>query len=100
MSVSSQSSPLSRAIDELSDYAKDAYHDFTVWVARLDDTEKMFFAGTFILILFMLILVNAAKRPREPGNGRSFFGAVMLVIVFSFGVGWVLDSRLDLSNVL
>ena len=81
---------------EISYAARDVMHDVRIWVARLDDTEKMFFIIIFILLLFMLILVKSAKRPKDPSKGRSFLGSVVLIMVFAFGAGWMLDARLEI----
>ena len=70
------------------------------WVHRLDDMEKLFFMIVFILILFMLILVRAGRRKVSPAPGRSFVSSVVLVMLFSFAAGWMMDSRFEMQEVL
>ena len=54
----------------------------------------------FILILFMLILVRAGRRKADPARGRSFVSSIVLVMLFSFGAGWMIDSRFDVQDVM
>ncbi|WP_158533981.1 hypothetical protein [Hyphomonas pacifica] len=100
MYEASSNSVLNRFLDEVAHTLNVAYRETSLWLARLDDMEKVFLLSGFILILFMLIIVKAAKRPHNPGKGRSFFTSLVLVMVFAFGAGWILDSRLDLSHYL
>ena len=62
--------------------------------------EKVFFMAVFIALLFFLILVKAANRKHAPKQGRSFMSSIILVMLFSFGAGWMLDSRYDMQHVL
>ena len=62
--------------------------------------EKLFFMVVFILILFMLILVRAGRRKADPARGRSFVSSIVLVMLFSFGAGWMIDSRFDVQDVI
>ena len=47
MSISSGNLSLDRIMTEISYAARDVMHDVRIWVARLDDTEKMFFIIIF-----------------------------------------------------
>ena len=100
MNAANSNSVLNRFLDEVANTLNMAYRDISLWLARLDDMEKVFLLSGFILILFMLILVKAAKRSADPSKRRSFFSSLVLVMVFAFGAGWILDSRLDLSHYL
>ena len=81
-------------------FAGNCWSDLVFWVARLSDTEQLVLIATFILILFALILVNAGNRDEHPGNGRLFFMSVLMVGVFAFGVGWILDTRYNVFALL
>ena len=61
---------LNRVLDKVAEVANEAYLEFSRWVDRLDDMEKLFFMVVFILILF------------------------------SFGAGWMIDSRFDVQDVM
>lgn len=98
MNSVSSNSMTDRVLDELARALNAAYRDISVWVSRLDDIEKLFFICGFILLLFMLILVKAASRPKVPSRRRSFFTSLVLVMVFAFGAGWIIDSRLDFAD--
>lgn len=60
---------LNRVLDKVAEVANEAYLEFSRWVDRLDDMEKLFFMVVFILILFMLILVRAGRRKADPARG-------------------------------
>lgn len=100
MSNSSSMDLFNRVLDKIAEVANEAYYDFSRWVHRLDDMEKLFFMIVFILILFMLILVRAGRRKVNPAPGRSFVSSVVLVMLFSFGAGWMMDSRFEMQDVL
>jgi hypothetical protein len=100
MSIAASMDLLSRVMDVVAEVANEAYADFMLWVDRLDDMEKLFFMVIFILILFMLILVRARRRKVQPAKGRSFLSSVVLVMLFSFGAGWMIDSRFEMQDVL
>ncbi|MEQ3651319.1 hypothetical protein [Hyphomonas sp.] len=100
MSNSSNMDLLNRVLDKIAEVANEAYYDFSRWVHRLDDMEKLFFMIVFILILFMLILVRAGRRKVSPAPGRSFVSSVVLVMLFSFAAGWMMDSRFEMQEVL
>lgn len=96
MNVSSGKPTLDRIASEFARSTRDVLRDIEIWVARLDDVEKMFFIVMFIFLLFMLILVRSASRPRDPSSPRSFVSSLLLVIVFSFSAGWIIDSRFEI----
>ncbi|HBJ39366.1 MULTISPECIES: hypothetical protein [unclassified Hyphomonas] len=100
MSISSSRDLLNRVLDKVAEVANEAYLEFSRWVDRLDDMEKLFFMVVFILILFMLILVRAGRRKADPARGRSFVSSIVLVMLFSFGAGWMIDSRFDVQDVM
>lgn len=91
---------LRNAWGDLLLFAEDLWGDFVFWVSRLSDTEQLALIAIFILVLFVLILVNAANREKQPGNGRLFFMSVLMVGVFAFGVGWMLDTRFGVFNMI
>ncbi|MDX1293247.1 MAG: hypothetical protein R3265_10570 [Hyphomonas sp.] len=100
MSISLDLDFLEEVLEKIADVANAVYYDFSVWVHRLNDTERLFLMIMFILILFMLILVRSRRRKVEPSRGRSFVSSVMLVMLFSFGAGWMIDSRFDMQSIL
>lgn len=66
--------------------------DFMYWVQHLSDSEKLVGISLFVFVLLLLI-VNRARRDRKPvGQGRQFSGALLLVVLFAFGAGWIMDS--------
>ena len=100
MSVSLDMSLLNAMLDKIAEVANDIILDVPDWVDHLSDMEKVFFMAVFIALLFFLILVKAANRKHTPKKGRSFVSSIVLVMLFSFGAGWMLDSRFALHHML
>ena len=100
MSVSLDMSLLNAVLDKIAEVANDIILDVTDWVDHLSDMEKVFFMAVFIALLFFLILVKAANRKHAPKQGRSFMSSIILVMLFSFGAGWMIDSRFDVQDVI
>lgn len=67
------------------------YHRVMHWLTQRSDGEKLVIACIFILLLLLLI-VRMSMRKESAGAGRNFGGSVMMVMIFAFGLGWMLDS--------
>ena len=87
------------AAEELLVWAGQGWHDAQIWLSLLSDFERLLLIVLFILLLLILILLQSKRRASEPSSGRNFPSALLLVVVFSFGAGWILDSRFDIGNV-
>ena len=62
------------------------------WLSRRSDAEQLVIACVFILILLLLI-IRMSMRGKDPGSpGRQLGGSVVLVMIFAFGIGWMLDA--------
>ncbi|MCA8899897.1 MAG: hypothetical protein KDA53_01465 [Hyphomonas sp.] len=86
--------------DEFLVVAKDFVDDVVDWMQGLSDLEQLMGLCIFILILFLLTLSNSANRDKDPGRARSFVGAFMLVVTFSFVAGLMIDTPYDPRNFL
>ena len=86
------------AAEEFQVWMRQAWHDAQVWLALLSDFERLLLIALFILLLMVLILLNSNHRASDPSRGRSFLSSLLLIMVFSFGAGWILDSRFDIGN--
>lgn len=62
-----------------------------VWLQDRSDGEQLIMA-TFFILLLMTLIVRMSMR-REDGVARNFIGALCMVVVFAFGLGWMIDSR-------
>lgn len=94
---------MSRSSSEVSLYEA-AWNQFVIDVRRhvesaadfvsdLSEAEKLMGVGIFVLVfLIMLLMLSATKRNNPTGNGRQFSGAMFVVIVVAFGVGWTWDT--------
>ncbi|WP_300378044.1 hypothetical protein [Henriciella sp.] len=69
------------------------YADQTaLWFQRRSDGEQIILVCLFILLLLFLI-VNMSRRGKDPGStGRQFGGSVVLVMVFAFALGLMIDT--------
>lgn len=69
------------------------YTDQTaLWFQRRSDGEQIILTCLFILLLLFLI-VQMSRRGKDPGStGRQFGGSVLLVMVFAFGLGLMIDT--------
>ena len=100
MSQYASQSIYSAAGRRLLEAVEDAFGDLTDWVVGLTDIQRLVGLCAFILVLFTLLLVQATTRTRRPGKTRSFLGSFVLVVVFSFLAGLLIDSRFDLHALL
>jgi len=63
-----------------------------LWFASRSDGEQVVIACVFILLLLMLI-IRMSMRGKDPGGtSRQFGSSILMVTVFAFGLGWMLDS--------
>ena len=68
------------------------WHEALLWFQRRSDGEQLVIACVFILLLLMLI-IRMSMRGKDPGSsGRQFGGSLLMVMIFAFGLGWMLDS--------
>ena len=72
--------------------ANNAYDELIYWVQRLSDGEKIVGMILFALLLLLLIVSKSGRRNHQASDGRQFSGAFLLVVLFSFGAGWMLES--------
>lgn len=67
------------------------FYKFAEWVRDLSVAEQTLGICLFTVFLIYLIF-NASRRDKDPGStNRQFSGALFLVIVIAFGVGWSFD---------
>lgn len=63
-----------------------------LWLGRRSDGELLIISCVFILVLLLLI-IRMSMRGKDPGGkSRQFGGSVLLVMIFAFGLGWMLDT--------
>ncbi|MEM5515977.1 hypothetical protein WNY37_03380 [Henriciella sp. AS95] len=67
------------------------YHETIHWLMQRSDAEQLVIACIFILLLLWL-MIRMSMRKKDGGTGRNFGGSVVLIMVFAFGLGWMLDS--------
>lgn len=100
MSTKGMPSAYDEARDGFVDMSRAAMHDAADWFQGLTDLERLMGLCGFIMALFVLVVVKATTRTAEPGHGRSFISSFVLVVVFSFLAGMVIDSDLDWRQYL
>ncbi|MGB3627152.1 MAG: hypothetical protein WA989_15075 [Henriciella sp.] len=68
------------------------YHDVVHWLGQRSDGEQIVIGCVFILLLLWLIVRMSMRKENDAGAGRNFGGSVLLVMIFAFGIGWMIDS--------
>jgi hypothetical protein len=90
--------------DELWDLfvreTKIAVHDFTVWVARMDDGERAIALCIFMLFMTVVMLTPNKKRQRDAGNGTGFVYAFGIILTVAFAVGWTLTGSVNVDLLM
>ena len=78
--------------------------DLGIWLERLSDTQRVFGLCVFALILLILAFrpqqLAKRKKKREAKQGSEFIFALVIVMVFAFGVGWAFDGSLDIGHLI
>ncbi len=83
------------ALRELEDAAMATLQTFYSWLVGLSEVERLFGMSMFV-VLFIIITLrqpDSARLTRARNNlGPQFIMAAVVVGIFTYGVGWVLDS--------
>lgn len=66
--------------------------DAMLWLSRRSDGEQLVIACVFILVLLLLIVRMSRRKEDTVSTGRHFGGSVIMVMIFAFGIGWMLDT--------
>ena len=74
---------------EVKALGDDLYH----WITNLSHEERLIGICLFILVLIYMIFSRQIRKNTNPGTGRQFTGALILVMLFAFGVGWNFDFQ-------
>ena len=75
-----------RVTSVLGPMADDAF----IWLGDREPGERLILATFFILLLLFLIIRMSTRR--EDSTGRNFGSSLLLIVVFAFGLGWILDG--------
>ncbi|WP_084399188.1 hypothetical protein [Henriciella aquimarina] len=85
-------SALGTLYHRLEDEALHYWGEILHWLSRRSDAEQLVIACVFILLLLGLI-IRMSMRGKDPGStGRQFGGSIVLVMIFAFGIGWMIDA--------
>jgi len=68
------------------------WQDILLWLGRRSDGEQLVIACVFILVLLLLIVRMSMRKKESASTGRNFGGSILLVMIFAFGIGWMLDT--------
>jgi len=76
----------------LWDEALRQFDNASEWIRNLSVAEQT--VGICVFTVFLVYLIfNASRRDKDPGStNRQFSGALFVVIVIAFGVGWSFDQ--------
>lgn len=100
MVSSSDIIPIDKIWNIIVSQARHGAHDFSIWASRLSDAERIVGLCVFILILICL-MVRPSRKPRsEARAGPQFSYALIIVMIFAFGIGMAFDSSLNIDLLL
>ena len=91
MATAASRTAFEKIYDEIVYEAGLFYNKAMHWLTQRSDGEQLVIACIFILLLLLLI-VRMSMRKESAGAGRNFGGSVVMVMIFAFGVGWMLDN--------
>ena len=92
MKVFGSKSAFETLYERLTHEAGYYWHQAVLWFSRRSDGEQLVIACFFILLLLLLIIRMSMGGKEAGSTGRQFGGSVVLVMIFAFGIGWMLDS--------
>ena len=92
MAASSNSTFTENLWNMIVSHAKIGAHDFSIWIARLSDGERVVGLCVFALSIMILMAVSTKKRKTSREKGTQFVFALAIVIIFGFGAGWLFDD--------
>lgn len=72
--------------------AQSGAHDFSIWIARLSDGERVVGLCVFALTILLLMMGPTKKRTTPRGKGTQFVFALAIVMIFGFGAGWLFEE--------
>ncbi|MEM9939281.1 MAG: hypothetical protein AAF768_10570 [Pseudomonadota bacterium] len=93
-SSSSEVSPYQAAWNQFVIEVRTHIDSAADYVRELSEAEKLMGVGLFVtLFLIMILVLLSSTKNSSGGNSRQFSGALFVVIVVAFGVGWTWDSN-------
>ena len=96
--------PIGEMWDLIVHEARHAANDLGIWLERLSDTQRVIGLCVFALILLILAFrpqqLAKRRRKRETKQGSEFFFALVIVMIFAFGIGWGVDGGLDVEQLM
>ena len=66
------------------------WQEAALWFSRRSDGEQLVIGC--LLVLFLLMLIFRMSMRSDAGGGKHFGGSLFTVMIFAFGLGWMLDS--------
>ena len=96
--------PIGEMWDLIVHEARHAANDLGIWLERLSDTQRVIGLCVFALILLILAFrpqqLAKRRRKRETKQGSEFFFALVIVMIFAFGIGWGFDGGVDFGQLI
>ena len=100
MVSSSDIIPIDRIWNLIVSQVRHGANDFSIWASRLSDAERIAGLCVFILIL-MCLMVRPRRKPRRDVKAvPQFTYAMIIVMIFAFGIGMAFDSSLNVDLLL
>ncbi|GGB74384.1 hypothetical protein [Henriciella pelagia] len=84
-------SPFDKIYSDIMTEVSRRYEATVHWLMQRNDAEQLIIACVFILLLLWL-MIRRSMRNKDGSTSRNFGGSVVLIMIFAFGLGWMLDS--------
>ncbi len=93
MAASSNSVFMENLWNLIVSHAQSGAHDFSIWIARLSDGERVVGLCVFALTIMILMMAPTKKRKTPRGKSTQFVFALAIVMIFGFGAGWLFEDN-------
>ncbi|MEQ8301523.1 MAG: hypothetical protein RH945_13360 [Hyphomonas sp.] len=100
MVSSSNLIPIEKIWNIVVSHLRHGAHDFSIWTSRLSDAERVVGLCLFVLVLMCLMIRPRRKPKREVKTGPQFTYALIIIMIFSFGIGMAFDSSLNIDLLM
>jgi hypothetical protein len=92
--------PIDKIWNIIVSQARHGAYDFSIWASRLSDAERIVGLCVFVLVLMCLMVRPKRKPKREVKSVPQFAYALVIIMIFAFGIGMAFDSSLNVDLLM